>query len=49
MNDIKEIVNECRKYQGHLILTWHIYIRKVELIKEYFQWCLNTIKIATNG
>lgn len=46
-NDIEFIVNQCKKYSGHLLLTWHIYIRKVELIEEYYQWCTKTIKLAT--
>ena len=24
-NDIEYIVNQCKKYSGHLLLTWHIY------------------------
>lgn len=47
-DDINYIVNQCKTYSGHLILTWHIYIRKIELIKDYYNKCLYTIKATFN-
>lgn len=46
MNDIGYIVNQCKRYSGHLLLTWHIYVRRVEIIKEYYQLCLKTIELS---
>lgn len=44
--EIRCIVDQVRKHQGELVLTWHIYVRNAKLIKEYFQWCERTMRYA---
>ena len=46
-NDIKTVVDSVSKYNGELVLTWHIYLRKKQLILDYFDWCIKTIEYAT--
>lgn len=45
-NDIRTIVEHVKKYQGELVLTWHIYIRNKKLIQDYFQWCEKVVQYA---
>lgn len=47
--DVQSIIDFVKKYQGELVLTWHIYIRNKKLIQDYFQWCEKTIQYAVNG
>jgi hypothetical protein len=46
-DEIKTVVDQVRKWNGDLVLTWHIYIRNASLIKKYFDWCEKTIAYAT--
>ena len=49
MEEIKEIVSRTREHQGMLLLTWHIYIRNVGIIDNYYRWCDRIIEYAVNG
>ena len=44
--EIRDIIDVVRYYKGELVLTWHIYIRNVSLIKKYFQWGVKTVDYA---
>lgn len=44
--DIQTVVEQVKKHQGELVLTWHIYIRNKKLIQEYFRWCEKTVYYA---
>ena len=44
--EIRCVVDQVRKHQGELVLTWHIYIRNVKIIKQYCQWCERTMRYA---
>lgn len=44
--DIKTVVEQVKKYQGELVLTWHIYIRNKKLIQDYYRWCEKTVYYA---
>ena len=46
-SDIEKVIDEVRKYQGCLLLTWHIYIRSVETIDYYYKWCQETMQYAS--
>ena len=46
--EVRCIIDQVRKHQGELVLTWHIYIRNVKLIKDYYQWCEKTVQYAVN-
>ena len=46
-NEIKEIINLVKAYGGELVLTWHIYVRKEKVIKDYFNWCEKVVQYAT--
>lgn len=46
-DDLKEVVDAVRKYKGELVLTWHIYLRKQQLILDYYNWCKKTLDYAT--
>ncbi len=46
MKDVVSIVDEVRKYSGTLLLTWHIYIRDIKLLKYYFEICKKTVEYA---
>lgn len=47
-DEIKSVIEFTKQYNCELVLTWHIYIRNKKLIKEYYQWCENVVKYATN-
>lgn len=47
-NDVQRVIEEVRKYQGELVLTWHIYIRNKKLIQDYFLWCEKIVHYAVN-
>ena len=44
--DIQTVVEQVKKHQGELVLTWHIYIRNKKLIQDYYQWCEKTVCYA---
>ena len=44
--DILSCIEQVRKFQGELVLTWHIYIREKKLIQEYYQWCRKVVQYA---
>lgn len=44
--DIQTVVEQVKKYQGELVLTWHIYIRNKKLIQDYYRWCEKTVYYA---
>lgn len=47
--DIEKIIKSVQKHKGELLLTWHIYVRKCKLIKNYFELCRYVIeKTITN-
>lgn len=46
INEVHNIVSQVKKYNGELVLTWHIYIRNKELIRKYFSWCKRVTEIA---
>ena len=45
--DIDEITGELKKYQGELLLTWHIYVRNVSLLRRYMDLCEKIIEKAS--
>jgi hypothetical protein len=45
--DIDEITGELKKYQGELLLTWHIYVRNVSLLRRYMDLCERIIEKAS--
>lgn len=44
--EIKNIVSQIKKYNGEMILTWHIYIRNRKLIQDYYNWCERSINYS---
>ena len=49
MEEIKGIVSWIRRFNGQLVLTWHIYIRNASIIDKYYRWCDLILKYALNG
>lgn len=49
MKEVEEIVSRIRQCQGLLVLTWHIYIRSVDIIDKYYRWCDRILNYAING
>ena len=47
--EVKDIISQVKKYSGCLVLTWHIYVRKKQLILDYFDRCEKTIQYAVSG
>ena len=47
-NDINRVIEEVRKYQGELVLNWHIYVRRKDVIQDYFLWCEKIVHCAVN-
>ena len=45
-DDIQTIIEQVRKHQGELVLTWHIYIRNKKLIQDYYHWSEKVIQYA---
>ena len=45
-NELVSIIDSVKKYQGELVLTWHIYRRNVSLINRYFTWCEKIVAYA---
>lgn len=45
-HEIENIVSQVKKYNGELLLTWHIYIRNKKLIQDYYKWCEKVIEYA---
>ena len=45
-DDIQTIIDEVRKHQGEMVLTWHIYIRNKKIIQDYFHWCEKVMRYA---
>lgn len=46
MKDVAAIVDNVKKYSGTLLLTWHIYLRDVKLLRDYFEICRKTVEYA---
>lgn len=46
--EVKDIISQVKKYSGCLVLTWHIYVRKKQLILDYFDRCEKTIQYAVS-
>lgn len=44
--EIDNIISQVKKYNGELVLTWHIYLRSSKLILDYYKWCENVIEHA---
>ena len=47
-NEIETVVKSAKEHECELVLTWHIYIRNIKLIFNYFKWCQNVVKYAVN-
>lgn len=45
--DIVDIINMVKKYNGCLVLTWHIYVTKRSVIMEYYNICDKVLERAT--
>ena len=45
-DDIHLIANWAKRYDGLLVLTWHIYIRRLDVVMDYFRLCQNTLLYA---
>lgn len=45
-DEIKRIISHVKKYDGELVVTWHIYIRIKKLIQDYYKWCEKVIENA---
>jgi len=46
MDETRRIIDEVKKHNGELLLTWHIYIRKKEIILNCFRWCEQVVQYA---
>lgn len=46
LNEVLSVMEEVKRYQGELVLTWHIYIRNKKLIQEYYHWCEKVVQYA---
>lgn len=44
--DIKNIVDQVKRFQGELVITWHIYIRRMSILNNIFPWCEKVIEYA---
>lgn len=45
-NDMKSIIGYVKKYSGCLLLTWHIYVRKRNMVIEYYDLCDKVLENA---
>lgn len=45
-NDIHLIANRVKHYNGILVLTWHIYVRRLDVVMDYYRLCQNTLLYA---
>lgn len=44
--DMTKMIDDVKKINGELVLTWHIYIRNKHIIKDYSEWCDKIINYA---
>lgn len=44
--DIRNCIEYVKKYQGELVLTWHIYIRNKKIIQDYYRWSEKVVQYA---
>lgn len=39
LSDVDDVIESVKRHRGTLLLTWHIYLRKVSLLDKYYDIC----------